>query len=464
MNNKRGKSECSICCEERELIECPECKKEVCKKCTKKHILSGNIDPSCAHCGVGFSRYFLQTNISESFLKNDYKTWRERVVFDRHMSRLPGITQRMSEVKVNKETTEKFIKEIIPGIQKSFKNGVDEIHKMGIIERPVTKGGVCMRTHVDLHESLKNESWKVHAGYMSNCERYIEGVDEGLFEPIQGWEIKDGKLWIKRREKFMRSHQLWDNYPWGFSTSPPPPAVKFKCPKCNGFIVGEECPLCQTKVCEECMCVKEEEGHKCSPDIVSSIKLIKNDSISCPKCCTTIYRISGCDSMFCTNCKCAFCYKTGQITTREIHNPHYFEYINTQGGTPQGDTLESRVKDSVKRRFIQQARHYVTQRRTNERGHLYNITRNLIRYLRGEISKEKLEEQLQRIEKGNLKTHEVDEELHVYGGEVLKRCEHVSVEELEKIENETQLRLDEIIISYQGDPGSFNLKRRRLNY
>jgi hypothetical protein len=294
---------------------------------------------------------------------------------------------------------------------------------------------------------------------MVNGERYIEGEVERLFEPIQGWEVKEGKLLIRRGEKLLRTHRLWGG---NFQSPPtPPPVVKFKCPKCNGFIVGEECPLCQTKVCEECMCVKE-EAHKCSPDIVSSIKLIKNDSISCPKCCTTIYRISGCDSMFCTNCKCSFCYRTGQITTREIHNPHYFEYINNQGGTPQGDTLESRVRDPIKRRFIQQARHYMAIRRTNQRTHLNNITKKLVRYLRGEIEKDDLQTQLQRMEKANLKIQDQDDELQAYGTQVLEICEHVDVEQLEKLEKDTQLRLDEITKSYQGNPDSFNLYKRRI--
>jgi hypothetical protein len=43
-----------------------------------------------------------------------------------------------------------------------------------------------------------------------------------------------------------------------------------------------------------------------------------------------IFKISGCDQMFCTQCHSAFSWISGRIETRIIHNPHYFQYLRDQ--------------------------------------------------------------------------------------------------------------------------------------
>jgi hypothetical protein len=59
--------------------------------------------------------------------------------------------------------------------------------------------------------------------------------------------------------------------------------------------------------------------------------MLKKDTKPCPKCNTPIFKIEGCDQMWCTQCQTAFSWKHGRIETGHVHNPHYWQYLQTQG-------------------------------------------------------------------------------------------------------------------------------------
>ena len=109
-----------------------------------------------------------------------------------------------------------------------------------------------------------------------------------------------------------------------------------KCPKegCDGFLSSMyKCPLCETRVCSTCLSVKDiEEEHKCVEADILSAELIKKETRGCPKCSTRIFKIEGCDQMFCTQCHTAFSWQTGNVAHGAIHNPHFFEWARQNNG------------------------------------------------------------------------------------------------------------------------------------
>lgn len=111
--------------------------------------------------------------------------------------------------------------------------------------------------------------------------------------------------------------------------------------ECKGFLSSNwSCPLCEKKTCRECHEI-EEDDHKCDASSVATAKLLAKDTRNCPSCGTQIFKIEGCDQMFCTQCHTPFSWNTGKIEKGVIHNPHYFEWI--RNNTTLG--LERNIQD-----------------------------------------------------------------------------------------------------------------------
>ena len=107
---------------------------------------------------------------------------------------------------------------------------------------------------------------------------------------------------------------------------------RFPCPgeNCKGFMNSKwKCGICLKKACSKCREIYKDdetiENHICNEDLVKSVELMKKENKLCPKCSIPIYKISGCDQMWCTQCQIAFSWKTGRIVNGPIHNPHYYQ-------------------------------------------------------------------------------------------------------------------------------------------
>ena len=109
-----------------------------------------------------------------------------------------------------------------------------------------------------------------------------------------------------------------------------------KCPHegCKGFLNQDwTCSICESVVCKHCNEIVVNGEHECNPDNVATMKLLEKDTKPCPSCGEMIFKIHGCDQMYCTMCHTAFSWLTSRIETGHVHNPHYFEWQRRQALT-----------------------------------------------------------------------------------------------------------------------------------
>ena len=120
---------------------------------------------------------------------------------------------------------------------------------------------------------------------------------------------------------------------------------------CKGFLSNQwKCGLCENWSCPDCHDVigkdKSIMKHVCFPDTLATVKLLKSDTKSCPECAVGIFKIDGCDMIFCTECHTSFSWTTGRVIKEgvTIHNPHYFEWLKKKDT---GGFVERNIDDII---------------------------------------------------------------------------------------------------------------------
>ena len=109
------------------------------------------------------------------------------------------------------------------------------------------------------------------------------------------------------------------------------------CPaeNCKGFLsTAHKCGLCKIWACPKCFEIigyNKNDPHTCTEENLKTAEMLRKETKNCPGCAAAIYKISGCDQMFCTQCKIAFSWKTGEIENGVIHNPHFYEWQRQAG-------------------------------------------------------------------------------------------------------------------------------------
>ena len=107
---------------------------------------------------------------------------------------------------------------------------------------------------------------------------------------------------------------------------------------CRGFLSNAyKCEICEVYTCPDCLVPigknRTNGEHVCDEKTKENAEFIKSTCKACPGMCGEfIYKIDGCDQMWCTTCHTAFSWKTGEIERGVVHNPHYYAALQNGGG------------------------------------------------------------------------------------------------------------------------------------
>ena len=98
---------CSICCEKinisnRKDIKCLYCNYVACRECIVQFLLININEPNCMNCKKVWNREFLCNNFTKTFINNDYRDYRQKLLLDKEKALLPA-TQIIVEAMNNKQ-------------------------------------------------------------------------------------------------------------------------------------------------------------------------------------------------------------------------------------------------------------------------------------------------------------------------------------------------------------------------
>ena len=327
------KEQCQICVSERvkrSMITCPKCNLLCCQGCIKKFLLDSPLQtPTCMGCKVGWDLDFVVSNMDPSF-DETYRLHRAKIVLSLEKSLIP-ITQvdAVNEVKRReyftfKSTSISNIKKIVKWIrvaESKKKKYLEKFSKSKIVDQDSENADKYMAKYTQISDKIQE------------CNFTIQKIQDSID---------------------IESHMYINTIDKKEQVKSPKDQPKYICPcpqeDCKGFIdsVTYKCGMCEKAVCKRCQTL-EHKDEKCNPDIVETVKMLKKETKPCPKCRVPIFKIDGCDQIWCTSCHTAFSWNTGEVETGKIHNPHYYQWMRENGGLPreQGDVRGAQCGQAV---------------------------------------------------------------------------------------------------------------------
>ncbi len=310
---------CPICIETytRELrakVTCPYCPSHACRGCVQKYLLTSYDDPHCMECRKAWNRDFLDQHLTKTFRSGALRKHRAKVLMEREKAFLPA---HQIFVEATKEIDKYVALDRITArkiADATIKRGEILIERQRVARfcraaTTIEEMDVNMKKMAEIHEKYG----KIEAERMN----YQFETETHNLRITDAQNILNGGTKVKETREFIA-----------------------RCPAegCRGYLSSAyKCGTCGKFTCAECNSLKgdnRDAPHTCNEEAKASTALIRKETRPCPKCGVRIYKIDGCDQMFCTaeNCHTAFSWNTGRVVTGVIHNPHYYEYLRNQNG------------------------------------------------------------------------------------------------------------------------------------
>tara|TARA_B100001094_G_C18172954_1_gene796244 strand:+ start:78 stop:1424 length:1347 start_codon:yes stop_codon:yes gene_type:complete len=282
-------------------------------------------------CKNKWDRKYLKELFPKKFLTKDMVVVKKKFLFDNERSRFPDTMPFV----INYLKIPDMEKEVI-NTNKSSKDFIDKYYGFRKISSELWKKYKEINFLKDCEsDPIKKEMYKKQLNDIVNERRRSdslgsEAVQQHWKENRKSWKIKRNINRFKKALPGLNEEDVQERVKRKFVQ---------KCQKegCRGFLSSQwKCGICEEWTCKDCLEVigpDKNVEHVCKKENVESAKLIKKETRSCPKCATPIFKINGCDQMFCTQCKTPFSWNTGRIATGVIHNPHFFQWQRENGGT-----------------------------------------------------------------------------------------------------------------------------------
>lgn len=300
----------------------PECKLKVCSKCVRTYILNSSAEPHCMECKTALPTSFLVKHFPKTFITGEFRKSRQTIYIEQQTARI-GETMEVIQYEKDLNKERKNINDKYDLLKSQLRAKIDELNPK-----------ILQRAFAIERKKILKEKGDVKA-FDLICEERINENRQKIYK------IKDEES--KMKNQLTADHRYLNEKteillraitnPASLKSANPQKVGKYlmKCskPDCEGIVKADtmSCAICETIYCNDCLAVKLDD-HTCNKEDVKTAKEILENTKPCPKCATLIYKIDGCDQMWCVSCHTAFSWNSGIIQIGNIHNPHYYQWLN----------------------------------------------------------------------------------------------------------------------------------------